>query len=138
MRARNALADLARHLCASRPKQRVASGRNAARATMCVRTSRPAGPSMRFGRVLPRAPIAPEELVEVALVQREEQRVLAVEVQVHRALREPRLVGDLRDVRDAVRRAGEQPLGCVEDGVDALLLVFGRDGALADHHVELT
>ena len=72
-----------------------------------------------------------EEVRDVALVQREQQLFLAREIEVDGALGEARLVGDFGDVRDALRRAAQQPLGGIEDRVLPLLLVFGRDAPAA-------
>ncbi len=65
---------------------------------------------------------------------REQQFLLAREVEVDGALGEPRLVGHLGDAGDAIGRAHQQPLGRIEDRVVALLLVFGLDRALAEGH----
>ena len=75
-----------------------------------------------------------EEALHVALVQREQEFLLAREVEVDGALRESRLVGDLGDARNALGRAQQEPLCRVEQRLVALFLVFGLDGPLPDCH----
>ena len=75
-----------------------------------------------------------EEVVDVAFVEREQELVLAREVEIHRALGKTGLVGDFGHVRDAHRRTHEKAFGCVEDRVVPLVLVFGMDCPLSDGH----
>jgi hypothetical protein len=67
-------------------------------------------------------------------VQREEHLLLAGEVEVDRALGEPRGLRDLGHARHAVGVLEEKGLGGVEEGVAPLLLVALGDGALLDGH----
>ena len=88
------------------PKQRVASGRNVGRSIMCRRVSVDDGfqtDRRRCGRE--QRISGAEELVDAALVHREQQLVLAREIEVDGAFGEAGLVGDLRDVGDALGRA---------------------------------
>jgi hypothetical protein len=75
-----------------------------------------------------------EETVHVALVQREQQLFLAREVEVDGALGEPGRVGHVGDTRHAVGRPRQQGQRRVEQRVVSLLLVFGVNRALPDHH----
>ena len=60
------------------------------------------------GRALEEPDQRAEVAVDVALVQREQQLVLAREIEVDGALGEARLVRDLGDIRDALGRARQQ------------------------------
>ena len=75
-----------------------------------------------------------EEAGAVALVQREQQLFLAGKIKVDRALGEPGKIGDFGDVREAIRKADEKPLGRVENRVAPLFLVLGLNGPLPDDH----
>ena len=77
-----------------------------------------------------------EETVDPPLVHREQELFLAREIQVDRALGEPRLVGDLGDARDALGRACKDPLCGVENRVAALAFVLGLHGPVANGHQE--
>ena len=76
----------------------------------------------------------PKEFVDVTFMEREQELILAREVEIHRALGKTGLVGDFGHVRDAHRRAHEKAFGCVEDRVVPLVLVFGVDCPLPDGH----
>ena len=68
------------------------------------------------------------------LVHCEQQFFLARKIEIDGSLRETRLVGDFGDARHALRRAQQDPLRGVEDGVVTLALVFGLNRALANYH----
>jgi hypothetical protein len=75
-----------------------------------------------------------EEAVDRALVNGEQQLLLAGEIEVDGALGESRLVGHLGHAGDPLRPTREQALGRVEDRRVPLLLVLGLHRALPDRH----